>query len=133
MIDAENIIFSRIANMLRTAYSGIFVRSEFTDIPARFPAVTIIESDNSVLTKQSTLNIENAASLMYEVNVYSNLSTGKKQQAKAIMAAIDDEFAKMNFVRKMCNPVSNLQDATIYRMVARYNAVIDKDFWLYKD
>lgn len=133
MIDAENIIFSRIANTLRTAYPGIFVRSEFTDIPARFPAVTIIESDNSVLSKQSTLNIENAASLMYEVNVYSNLSTGKKQQAKAIMAAIDDEFAKMNFVRTMCNPVSNLQDATIYRMVARYNAVIDNDFWLYTD
>lgn len=133
MIDAENIIFSRIANMLRTAYPGIFVRSEFTDIPARFPAVTIIESDNSVLTRQSTLNIENAASLMYEVNVYSNLSTGKKQQAKAIMALIDNEFAAMNFVRTMCNPVSNLQDATIYRMVARYKAVIDKDFWLYTD
>lgn len=131
MIDAENFIFNRLANVLRGAYPGIWVVGEYIDVPADFPAVSIVESDNSVLTRQSTLNIENAVSVMYEVNVYSNLARGRKQQAKAIMAALDEEFSKMNFVRISCNPISNLQDATIYRMVARYEAVIDKDFWIY--
>lgn len=133
MIDAENFIFNRLANVLRGAYPGIWVVGEYIDVPADFPAVSIVESDNSVLTRQSTLNIENAVSVMYEVNVYSNLARGRKQQAKAIMAALDEEFSKMNFVRISCNPISNLQDATIYRMVARYEAVIDKDFWIYTD
>lgn len=133
MIDVENIIFAKIANVLRAAYSGILVTGEFTDVPARFPAVIVVESDNSVLTKQSTLNIENAVNVMYEVNVFTNTVGKKKSEAKAIMAAIDDEFSKMNFIRTMCNPVSNLQDATIYRMVARYEAVIDRDFWIYTD
>lgn len=131
MIDAENLIFANIATALRSAYPGIWVVGEYIDVPAEFPAVSIIEGDNSVLRKMSTLQIENAVSVMYEVNVYSNLARGKKQQAKAIIAAIDKEFCKINFVRTMCNPVSNLQDATIYRMVARYEAVIDKDFWIY--
>jgi len=131
MIDVESLIFSQIASVLRAAYPNVWVVGEFMDVPARFPAVSIIENDNTVLPSMSTLNIENAAALMYEVNVYSNLSTGKKQQAKQIMRFIDDEFAKLNFVRTMCNPISNLQDATIYRMMARYEAIIDKDFWLY--
>lgn len=133
MIDAENLIFANIATALRAAYPGIWVVGEYIDVPADFPAVSIVEADNSVFRKMSTLEIENAASVMYEVNVYSNLARGKKRQAKAIIAAISAGFAKMNFVRKMCNPVSNLQDATIYRMIARYNAVIDEDFWIYTD
>lgn len=57
---------------------------------------------------------------MYEVNVFSNKTGYKKSEAKAIMDTIDDQFAALGFTRTMCNPVSNLQDATIYRIVARY-------------
>lgn len=131
MIDPESLIFAPIAEALRTAYPGIWVVGEYTDVPASFPAVSIEESDNSVYEKMSTLNIENAVNVMYEVNVYSNLVRGKKQEAKRIMRSISNEFANMGFVRTTCNPISNLQDATIYRMIARYEAVVDKDFWVY--
>ena len=127
MIDIENQVFSVVAGTLRNTYNGIFVSGEMTDTPARFPAVTIVESDNSVLQRMSTYApyIENAASLMYEVNVFTNTIGYKKSEAKDIMESIDQEFSKLGFTRTMCNPVSNLQDATIYRVVARYQGVVD--------
>ena len=132
MIDAENLIFAQVAGVLRVEFPGIFVSGEFTDLPAKFPAVTIVESDNSIVESMRTTNIENAVNVMYEVNVYSNTVGYKKSEAKEIMSVIDDEFSKMGFARTMCNPVANLQDATIYRMTARYEAAIDKDLWVYR-
>lgn len=133
MIDIESFLFSQIAGSLRSTYEGIFVSGEYVDSPAKFPAVTIVESDNSVLQKMRTAapNLENAVSLMYEVNVYTNSVGYKKSEAKYIIETIDNEFSKMGFTRTMCNPVSNLQDATIYRIVARYEGVADKDFRIY--
>ena len=105
---------------------------EYTDVPAKFPAVTIVEEDNSIVQRMRTTNIENAVNLMYSANVYTNTVGYKKSEAKEIMSVIDDEFSKMGFARTMCNPVANLQDATIYRMTARYEAAIDKDLWVYR-
>lgn len=124
MIDAESFIFSKIAGVLRTDYPGIFVTGEFVDSPAKFPTVTIVEAENTVYQKMRTTTIENAAQLMYEVNVYSNKTGYKKSEAKDIMDAIDQQFTTLGFTRTMCNPVSNLQDATIYRIVARYTGVV---------
>lgn len=131
MIDIESDVFDTVASVLRSWYPGIFVSGEYNSSPAAFPAVTISEADNSVYQKMRTTTIENAASLMYEVNVYSNKEGYKKAEAKAIMATIDQELMRLGFTRTMCNPIPNLQDATIYRIVARYVAVADKDFWIY--
>lgn len=121
MIDIESSVFDRIAKVLRAQFTGIFVAGEQTASPASFPAVTIVEQDNSIVEAMRTANsVENAADLMYEVNVYSNLTKGKKSQSKEIMSLIDEEFAKLGFKRTMRTPVDNLQDTTIFRYVARY-------------
>jgi len=133
MIDIESDVFNAVSTKLRSTYPGIWVTGEESDFPARFPAATISEKDNSVAERMRTLNIENSANLMYEVNVYSNKAVGKKQEAKQIMQIIDQEFAKLNFTRTMCNHISNLQDATIYRIVARYKAAVDRDLWIYQN
>lgn len=132
MIDIESFIFSPIAAVLRSTYSGIDVSSEYTDTPARFPAVTIVEASNVVLRRMSTLRIENAAQLMFETNVFSNRTVGAKLQARDIMETVDAEFEKLGFVRTMMSPTPNLADATIYRITARYEAVVDPDFWVYQ-
>lgn len=134
MIDIESLVFSEIATALRATFTGIYVGSEETNSPAEFPAVTIVEQDNSVFQRMRTLNIENAVSLMYEVNVFSNAIGGRKKlQAKSILSVIDEVFTRMGFTRTMCSPVDNLQDNTITRYVARYEAVADKDFWIYQN
>lgn len=132
MIDAESAIFNAVATVLRNRFPGIFVSGEAADLPARFPAVTIVEADNAVYERMITLDIENAVSVMYEVNAYSNVVGYKKSEAKEIMAVIDEEFTRLGFVRTMMNPVSNLQEATIYRIIARYKGVIDRDYWIYQ-
>ena len=131
MIDPENIIFSTVATALRDKYD-VFVSGEYTDLPAKFPAVTIVQIDNAIVQRMRTTNIENAVSVAMEVNVYTNTVGYKKSEAKDIMETVDEEFTKLGFARKMCNPVANLQDATIYRMVARYEATVDKDLWVYR-
>ena len=74
----------------------------------------------------------NHARLMYEVNVYSNKQIGKKSECKAIFKVIDDEFATMGFTRILKEPISNLEDATIYRLAGRYTAVVSKNKEIYR-
>ena len=132
MIDLENDIFTKIANVLRTEFPGIVVYGEYIDIPAKFPCVTLVEADNRVNQQMRTINIENAANVMYECNVYSNKSSGKKSEAKAIASVVDEEMTSIGFTRTFKEQVPNLKDATIYRIVIRYEAVFDKDFWIYQ-
>lgn len=120
-----------VATPLRAKFPGIWVSGEYVDAPAKFPAVTIEEVNNSVYQKMRTVHIENAASVLYEVNIYSNKIGYKKSEAQEIMSFIDDILAGLGFTRTMCNPLPNLADATIYRLTARYEAVIDKDNWIY--
>lgn len=133
MIGIESELFTLIANALRDAYSGIYVTDEYVSQPTRFPTASIVEMDNTVLT--STIDsgsIENFVEVMYQVDVYSNLNKGKKAQAKAIIAAIDDLFQEHGFVRSFLNPIQNMNEPTIYRMTARYRAVVSKDHLVYR-
>lgn len=125
MISPEILVFSKIANRLRTENPGIFVTGDDTTSPATFPAVVIVEADNSVVQRMrlAAPDIEQAASLLYEVNIYTNRVGYKRLDAKEIMQIIDEEFASMGFTRTLCTPISNLQDASIYRLLARYTGV----------
>lgn len=127
MIDAENLVFDTVATALRTAYSGIYCAGEYVATPARFPAVTIVEIDNRVLQRMSTLELENAIESTFEINVYSNKTSGKKAEAKAVMDTADTLMKQIGFTRTFREQVPNLADATIYRITARYSGVITYD------
>lgn len=135
MIDIESQVFTTVATALRTEYgaSNIYVAPEYVSQPPRFPAVFIVEQDNTVhLRGRDSANIENFADVMYQVDVFSNKNAGKKVQAKEIIALVDDQFAQMGFTRTFLNPVQNMNNATIYRMTARYQAVVGKDQTIYR-
>ena len=132
MIDLENDIFDYAAKALRAAHTGIDVAAEYVEMPAKFPHVSIVEADNRILTRMRTNNIENAVSVMYECNIYSNKASGKKSEAKAIANTLDDVLSGIGFTRTFREQVPNLRDATIYRIVCRYEAVIDKNFVIYQ-
>nr|DAK72238.1 MAG TPA: hypothetical protein [Caudoviricetes sp.] len=133
MIQPENYIFDIVSKALKSSHKGIFVSGEYVNIPASFPAVTVIESDNRVFERMRTTTIENAVSLMYECNIYTNRSGYKKQDANAILQTLNDAFEGIGFTRTFCNPIANLQDATIYRIVVRFQGVCDKDFMIYQN
>lgn len=126
MIDVENQIYTPIAEALREAFPGIDTSGEYVKAPSAFPHVSIVEQDNyPTLTHLSTSDSEEYATIMYEVNVYSNKSSGKKAQCRSIMKVIDDLMYRRNFTRISLSPVPNLENATIYRLVARYRAETD--------
>lgn len=128
MIDCENEVYTRIAKVLREKFPGIDIAGEYIQAPSVFPHVSITQSDNSVITEQTTGCAE-MAQVMFEINVYSNKTEGKKTECKAIMKVIDELLFKMNFKRLALTPVPNMEDATIYRMVARYRVATDGKFF----
>lgn len=133
MIDIEIDIFNIVSKKVRAKYSDIYMSGEYVKSPSSFPAVSLVEMDNTVYpTTQTSCENENHASVMYEVNVYSNKVKGKKTECKEIIALIDKEMIALGFTRTMMQPIPNMDDATIYRIVARYKAVVSKDKTIYR-
>ena len=133
MINVEHEIFSTVAKAVRSVYPDIYIVGEYVKSPSKFPCVSLVEMDNSAYARtQTSSSVENHAELMYELNVYSNKQSGKKSECKAIATLIDDEMAALGFSRSMLQPIPNIDDATIYRMVGRYGAVVSKDKTIYR-
>ena len=133
MIDIESQVFDRVAKRVREQFPDIFMAGEYVSSPASFPAASFVEMDNAA--RESTVDSgsnENHANVMYEVNVYSNKTVGKKSECKQIMALIDAEMTAMGFVRSTLTPVPNEYDSTIYRMVGRYKAAVSSDHKIYR-
>ena len=132
MIDVETKVFSTVAAAFTAAYPDGSRYGEPVDTPAKFPCLTLVEEDNATYEKsQDTDLTEHHATLLYTANVYSNKSSGAKQECKAIMALVDAEMQRMGFTRLFCNQTKNL-DSKIYRMTARYRGVIDRSGMIYR-
>lgn len=130
MIDVESEVFTRVADKLREKFPDVkengSVTGEYVAAPVRFPHISIVEMDNY----QTTGNIDNSgqeqyATVVYEVNVYSNKTSGKKTECREIMVVLDDVLNAMNFTRQSMVPVPNLENNRIYRITARYRAETD--------
>lgn len=133
MIDIESQVFTKVANALRNENSKIYVTGEYVKQPPRFPHVALLEIDNSMLSSTATTSSnENHAVVMYEVNVFSNKQTGKKSECKSLMKIIDEQMNNLGFVRVMTTPVPNELDSSIYRIYARYRAIVSKDEIIYR-
>jgi hypothetical protein len=133
VIDIENIVFDRVIAKVQSVFPDIFMTGEYVSSPASFPAVSLVEMENTNRTETvDSGSNENHAQVMYEVNVYSNKITGKKCECKHIIAMIDEEMLAMGFSRVTLTPAPNERDSTIYRMVARYRATVSSDFKIFR-
>ena len=132
MIDIESTVFDYVATAIRDAFDNVFVMSVPSDTPTRFPAVCLWEQSNTIYTKSQTAESrENHAKLLYQCEVYSNLTSGKKQQAKAIAALVDEKMQELGFTRTFGQPVPNIADMTIFRYTMRFEGIIGKDNIVY--
>ena len=133
MINIESEVFDSIAMVVRSEYPGAYVVGEYVKSPSQFPCVSIVEMDNVAYDKtQSSGGLENHADVTYEVNIYSNKTSGKKSECKVIASLIDTEFETLGFSRTMLQPIPNVDDATIYRMTGRYRGVVSKDLKIFR-
>ncbi|SCJ99901.1 Uncharacterised protein [uncultured Eubacterium sp.] len=133
MIDIETEVFNIVSKKVREEYPKVYMTGEYVKSPPSFPCVSLIEVDNQIYRNTRTTEcIENHVQVLYEVNVYSNKTSGKKAECKAIISLIDKEMEALGFTRTLMNPVPNEEEATVYRIVARYRAIVSKNKVIYR-
>lgn len=121
MIDKEDEVFNAVANALRAKYKSIYVvGTELTSTPPRFPAVSLVQTNNIIRTEHATFDsLENVVREDYKAEVFSNLEKGKETQTKEITSVISDVMCDLGYERTFCEPIAN-GDPTINRRVSRY-------------
>ena len=130
MIDIENMLFTKVKNDLP---KSVKIGAMYAKSQSEFPYVTLMVMDNSVYESFiDSSRIENAVDIMVEVNVYSNKTSGKKEECKKLMATIDETLSGLNLTRSFCQPTPNMEDATVFRITARYRAIVDKNLMIYR-
>ena len=121
MIDKESEVYEAVSSGLRKKYKSIYIiGTELATTPPRFPAVSFIQTNNSIVGTYSTFSgLENVVKEDYKAEVYSNLEKGKEQQTKEIAMAISDILTGLGYERTFCEPIANA-DATVSRRVLRF-------------
>lgn len=130
MIDVEDMLFDAVSKGMP---KNVHCAAPYQKIEPLFPVLTLSVEDNAVYERFiNSAQIENAAEIMVEVNVYSNKKVGKKQECKKLMKTADTILSALNLTRVFCRPTPNLEDSTVYRITARFRAVVDKKNNIYR-
>ena len=133
MIDVEVDLFDEIARAILAEHPEAYVSSEHVEAPPQFPAVSIIETTNVANEEaEDSSGEEVMAALTYTANVYSNSQSSAKQECKAILNVIDRRMRLCNMTRVMSSAVDNARDPTVYRMIARYTGLVDRNLVMYR-
>lgn len=122
MITLENIVTDALNNALTDR--GAFVTAGYIQSSSQFPCVQVVEIDSRVLERASTLSrIEVMATLVIEINFYSNKVYGKKEECKKLAEVADEVMEGLGFMRTMLSQTPNYEDATVYRMTGRWQKI----------
>lgn len=125
-MDCENEVFDRLYESIVAEFPDADISSDVVRVPSSFPHVSIVMNDTyDVAELKDSGNENNFSSVAFEINVYSNKTSGKKSECKKIVDVINREMSAMNFTKTAQTPVLNMDDYSIYRIVSRYNAVTD--------
>ena len=129
MIDYEVQIFNKVHAVVAPLCAGKKVVSKQIVSPTAFPAVSLIELDNTtVRNRQSSTPIENYALLTYQLDVYAK----KKSECRSVFAAADDMMLKLNFSRMSGRYIDNPGNPDVFRYTARYEAEVDQQGNIYR-
>jgi len=131
MIDYEVKIFNRAyATAAPLCANKKFVSTLITEEPTAFPAASLIEIDNrTILYRQSSTPVENYARVVYQLDVYATT----KSKCRSVYAVVDDAMIAMNFTRTSGLYMDNAANTKVFRYVARYEAVIDRNGNIYRN
>lgn len=127
MISLENQVIDAIDKELATAYPSAVVTAGYVRSSSQFPCVQVVEIDTRVLERASTLStIEVMATVVIEINFFSNKTSSKKEECKELAAITDDVMENLGFMRTMLSQTPNYEDSTIFRMTGRWQKIQPK-------
>ena len=126
MIDVSSEIFNTVATDLRFAYEEIKVVGEYVSSPTAFPTVTIDEISN-VPAHQDSATSNKYARVTYRVQVFSNLKSGKRRQAREIYSRLDDVLQGLGLFAVTYTTTPAIYNSEIYCITATYEGVVDRN------
>ncbi len=133
MIDVQNEIFTAVASAVRLEHAGVTISGEYTRSPSKFPLVTLDEVENvSVPSLIDSSDEEKFAGLGYRLQVFSNQTSGKKAEARALFATADAVLLSLGFRRTTYTTIPEIYSSTIYSITATYEATVGRDGFIYK-
>ena len=129
MIDIEPNVYDAVYTAVSTLnITGLTMSGMYVAKPEGFPHVYLEMVSNAQDRQSQTQdNAEERSNVMFQCSVYSNKRGTAKSQAKKIAAKVSDTMSGLNFTRTMMQPIPNLADATIYQIIMRFTAQIDKN------
>lgn len=131
MIDYSFEIFNAVAIDLRAAYEGIKVVGEYVASPTVFPTVTIDEISNVPVHMDSAVQ-NKYAQVTYRVQVFSNLRTGKRAEARKIYSRVDEKLQVLGLYAISYSTTPAIYNSEVYCITATYGAVIDRNGAVYR-
>lgn len=124
MIDIENLVITTIQTAYTTAGKAVTVTSDFLDAPNSLPCVNIYQMNNSTYERTLDTSLtEHHASVVFQVDVFSNKKSGAKSEVKELFNILDEAMQKMKFVRTEFNFIPNAS-TSVTRGSARYNGIV---------
>ena len=130
MIDYENQIFKIIYDAVTDYDSDIYVTKEKSVAPPSFPAVYVEQTDSYNPPEYAMVSSyeEVAVRVVTTVEVYSNKTSGKRQEAKSILTVVDNALRRNGFRRTTQNylDLTDSNNTAIIRLLARYERLFVK-------
>ena len=119
----NNAIFTKIRAAAIAEVSGTNCTQTYAGTPTKFP--TVFAREIGRFTPNGTPTLSNAQDIYettWEVQIFSNLKTGAKEQAYALLGAVKTALRGLYFVESSENPIDN--NNNIYTLVARFRRII---------
>lgn len=125
MIDVENYVVDKIKSLMADAMPAVRVIGSHVRTPSEFPCVMIYESANNTFEGTRWIDgIERHAEIRFTVEVCTNDRTGKKEHAKKISEAIDNEMQRMGFFRASRSYTFGTAESSIFIVMSAYRGLV---------
>lgn len=125
MIDVENYVVDKVTQRIQGETPPIQVYSSHVRTPSVFPCVMIYESSNTTYeATRAADGIERHAELRYTVEVCTNESTGRKENAKRISSIIDDVMQGMGFYRDSKQYTFGTNESSVFTVLTAYRGLV---------
>ena len=124
MIYTQNAIFTVIRTAVLNTISTANVTQTYSATPSKFPTVFAREIGHFTPSPTQTLtNQQDVYETTWEVQIFSNLTSGAKEQAYKLMSAVKNALRGLYFIEVSENPIDTA-NAKYYTLIARFRRVI---------
>jgi hypothetical protein len=124
LILSQNAIYTVIRTAVLNTIHTANVTQTYAPVPSKFP--TVFAREIGHFTPQPTQTLTNAQDVYettWEVQIFSNLTSGAKEQAYQLMSIVKNALKGLYFLEVAENPIDNA-NAKYYTLIARFRRVI---------